>query len=201
MTDPLEKPLAYVEVPPPLPAATPPNGLLMILFVWVPAAIFFTAIVTALTGFAFTAIGLIAGPMLSLFTAFSFYYVMLIARQRRGMTVLGYVETAVRLNLPLNEYLLAAQRSERGRTAQRLDALRFQLAGGTSVGAAIAGAVPEIPPRVTAAIIAAEPLGQLQVTLTRLSRKDAARRRNRVLTGCRSTAFIRWWWEHPSSCW
>src|SRR5687768_4859267 len=46
------------------------------------------------------------------------------ARRSRAMTILGYLEQATRLNLPLPDMLLAAERAERGATARWLGRLR-----------------------------------------------------------------------------
>ena len=53
--------------------------------------------------------------------------------RRRGASVLAYLEQAVRLNLPLPQMISAAQRSESGRLAARLERLSSNLAAGLGI--------------------------------------------------------------------
>lgn len=93
-------------------------------------------------------------------------------RHRRGMTVLGYVEQAVRLNLPLPRMLWAAQQGESGLVAQRLGAVEAALEGGVPLSTALESQVPELPRRAVHLARAGEALGQLPATLRRLLRED-----------------------------
>jgi len=163
--------------PPQAPIQNPrAASVIRILFIWFPAAIFFVGIITIGSALFFAHAALIVGPVLSLFLAFSFYQVLSVFAKRRGMMVLSYLETAIRLNLPIDPYLSAAERSERGVTADRLRSLRNFLAAGYPIGPSLAAAVPEIPARITSSITAAESLGQIQVTLSRAVEQDAKRR-------------------------
>jgi len=89
-------------------------------------------------------------------------------RLRRSTIILGYIEQAVRLNLPLPRMLDAAQRSEQSRTAARLRRLRDLLEDGASLGVALPVATPEVPARTVALIAAGEHIGTLRQTLMRL---------------------------------
>jgi type II secretory pathway component PulF len=90
------------------------------------------------------------------------------ARTMQARTVLGYLEHAVRLNLPLTPFLAAAQESERGTARRQLAHLQDALQSGLPLNIALAQAVPYLPPDVLSTLAAAEPIGQLQPTLTRL---------------------------------
>ena len=94
-------------------------------------------------------------------------------RRRRGMAILGYLENAMRLNFPLDRYLLAAQESEHGSVRDSLFALRSALSQGLPVGDALQLGAPEVPSDAAGAIKAAERIGQLQPTLTRLIAQEA----------------------------
>jgi type II secretory pathway component PulF len=91
-------------------------------------------------------------------------------RRRRGQLVLGYLEQAVRLNLPLPRLLEAAARSERGALQRRLERLRRSLAMGHPVGQCLLD-VPEVPLRAAAIVSAAERVGRLGDALRRLVRR------------------------------
>jgi type IV pilus assembly protein PilC len=153
-----------------------PSSKVMLWFVWLPAAVFFTGLITAVSALLFTSFGCIFGPMLALFVTIAFFQIMSSVRRRNGTVVLSYIEAAVRLNLPIFTFLLAARRSETGAVGRRLTSLCGLLARGISISGALPNAVPEIPRRITAAIAVAEPLGQLQVTLTRFVEQDFRRR-------------------------
>jgi type IV pilus assembly protein PilC len=103
-----------------------------------------------------------------LFIAFSLTHAAKRIREARAMTVLSYLENAVRLNMPLSAFIRATATGERPGARKRLLALSSQLDSGALVGSALAAAVPEVPPRTAQLITAAETIGQLQPTLTRL---------------------------------
>lgn len=105
------------------------------------------------------------GPVWALMAAVAITMLLRQVRRYRGLVVLGYLEQATRMNLPLSDYLLAASCSERGKTARRLLGLRQLLNAGYDVGPALAEAVPEVPERVTGRVSAGERLGQLRRSL------------------------------------
>jgi len=96
-------------------------------------------------------------------------------RERRAQLVLGYVEHAVRLNLPLVPFLAAAQRSERFATARRLRQVREHLVRGSALADALVDGVPELPPRAAALIVAGERNGEVGLALSRLIAEDSNR--------------------------
>jgi type II secretory pathway component PulF len=99
-------------------------------------------------------------------------------RRRRAVAVIGYLYQAVRLNQPINRVLNAAARSERGRTANRLQVLKDDLEAGLPLSEALAGAVPELPVRTVGLIEFADKTGQLGPTLHRLVDEELNRSRN-----------------------
>ncbi len=94
------------------------------------------------------------------------------ARQRRASTVLGYLEQAVRLNLPLTAMLDVAARSERGRVRRRLERIAATLTEGGTLGEALERDVPEVDWRTRRTIAAAEAMGRLPTVLTGLYRRN-----------------------------
>jgi type II secretory pathway component PulF len=91
-------------------------------------------------------------------------------RRRRAMMVLGYLDQAVRLNLPLGRMLDAAAQSERGILGYRLAHLRDRIAAGEPMQQAIRVAVPEMPPRAVAMVGFGEQIGRLPQLLSHLTR-------------------------------
>ena len=96
------------------------------------------------------------------------------SRDRLANKVIGYIAMAVRLNVPLAEFLWAASRTERGRTAARLGDLALLVGNGMAVGAAIEHAVPEVPVRVIRKIAADEGVGRLRHGLENALEVDLA---------------------------
>jgi type IV pilus assembly protein PilC len=114
-------------------------------------------------------------------------------RRRRAVAAVGYLEQAVRLNLPLSRMLYAAQRSERGALVQRLGAFRQLLDDGYPIGAAFEAAVPEVGEREAAMIEAAERIGRLPQALHKIvaeQQADAARRHIYDMTFYRTYPFV-----------
>ncbi|HVX83306.1 MAG TPA: type II secretion system F family protein [Phycisphaerae bacterium] len=93
-------------------------------------------------------------------------------RRARGLLVLAWLEAAVRLNLPLTNFLQAAAAGERGKLRRRLNALAQALATGRPTGDAVAEAVPEIPPRVALQLTMAERMGRLAPALGRITERE-----------------------------
>lgn len=92
-----------------------------------------------------------------------------ISRRRRVGVVLGYLEQAVRLNLPLPVMMHTASLSERGAMRRRLERLRWYLEGGNSLARSLEMAFNYAPAGVIGLIGAAERTGQLAPTLSRLA--------------------------------
>ncbi|HWB53440.1 MAG TPA: type II secretion system F family protein [Tepidisphaeraceae bacterium] len=95
--------------------------------------------------------------------------------KRDGLTVLAYVEQALRMNAPLSPMIDAAARTERGRISRRLSDLKDDLDAGMDLSAALEQDVPEVSARAIGLIASAERSGQLRSELTRLlSESDPA---------------------------
>lgn len=94
------------------------------------------------------------------------------ARRGQSMIAAGYLEQAVRLNLPLPAMVRAAELSERGRLRRKLVRLYSWLETGAPVGAAVQRALPGVPTRMVFLLLSAERLGQLPRMLRRLLRED-----------------------------
>jgi type IV pilus assembly protein PilC len=161
-------------------AAGPDGPLRLILRVAGPFAWGFAALfVIALGGFV---VGLLFNVVLGVVAAWLWILFLLIAalvtvrtlrnvRKTRGALLLAWLDAAVRLNLPLHNFLLAAAAGETGRLKKRLQRLALDLSSGVSVGQILARQVPEVPPRLAAQIAAAERIGQLAPTLHRLTER------------------------------
>lgn len=139
-----------------------------------------TAVLVLLTGFAW----FIFTPLVGIFAPAGVLMGMLMsarligrARQRRAFTVVGYLEQAARLNLPLPGMLRAAERSERGATSYRLGDLRRAMEAGMPVGVALERYTPEVPWRDRAEIAVGEQMGRLSATLSRVHARTLQRLR------------------------
>ena len=112
-----------------------------------------------------------------------------IAERHRSITVLAYLEQAVRLNLPLPAMLRAAEKSERGRTARVLSRLRVRLEQGETLRDSLAAALPSMPGRKLGLIGSAERCGRLPQMFQRLVRPRGPWIENRF----GSTLYLRWY--------
>src|SRR5271170_22475 len=106
-------------------ASRRPVHLAMFLFVWLPAALFFTAIISCMSGVFISLLGVIVGPGVALFLVYAIRRNQQVWRERRASAILGYVENAVRLNLPLDKFLAAAEASEDYPTGRSLAHVRM----------------------------------------------------------------------------
>ena len=99
-------------------------------------------------------------------------------RRRRAAAVLGYLQQAFRLNLPLDRFLNAAARSESKPLSRRLHRLQMALDSGATLANGLSMAVPELPERQVAMIEHAEQIGKVPEVLDRLiaEQLDTARR-------------------------
>jgi type II secretory pathway component PulF len=94
------------------------------------------------------------------------------ARRNHERVAVGYLEQAVRLNLPLPAMVRAAEMSEGGKLRRRLARLRAWLETGLPIGTAVRRALPGVPARTTDLLLSAERLGQLPAALRRVLRED-----------------------------
>jgi len=92
-------------------------------------------------------------------------------RQRRMLLILGNVEKAVRLQLPIARMIEAAAQGERGLMRRRLLALHDRLDRGEPLDQALIYAVPEIPAGVARSIAAGQRLGCLDHVLDAIIRR------------------------------
>src|SRR3954471_24046363 len=105
------------------------------------------------------------------------------ARRARATAVLGYVEQAVRLNLPLPPMLRAAAAGGESRLTRRaINRVRERLEDGYSVSDALSHSLPGLPAQSAALLLASERVGRLPQALGRAlepgrrlpSRRDAS---------------------------
>jgi type II secretory pathway component PulF len=111
-------------------------------------------------------------------------------RQRRMLLILGNVEKAVRLQLPIPHMIEAAAQGERGLMRRRLLALHDRLDRGEPLDQALIYAVPEIPCGVARSIAAGQRLGCLDHVLDAI-----IRRRSNENTAYRPSAGF--YWAYP----
>jgi type IV pilus assembly protein PilC len=93
-------------------------------------------------------------------------------RRRTAALLVGYLEQAVRLNLPLAPLLSAVERGESESLRPRLAALRLTLEQGAPVGEALLTAAPGADRRTVELLTAAERNGALPQALARLYRDE-----------------------------
>ncbi len=95
--------------------------------------------------------------------------VVLYVRRRRAGVLIGYLDQAVRLRLPLSRYLEAAAPSESDATAARLLRIAAGLGRGAPLAHTLRWAAPEIGQRDRTLIAAAERIGRLEPALARIA--------------------------------
>ncbi len=159
-----------------------PQGPLSILlrvagpFAWGGAALFLVALGALVLGLLLPSLAAAGATwafiVLLLLGALLGARTMRAVRRSRGLMVLAWVDAAVRLNLPLNVFLLAAAEGERGAVKKRLQRVALDIGSGIPVGTVLARQVREIPPRATSRITVAENVGQLSPTLRRIMEQE-----------------------------
>ena len=149
------------------------------------------AVVTGLLGFPMLPI---AVPM-ALLALVSVALVLHSRRRAHAMAVVGYLEQAVRLNLPLPDLLAAAALSEGGALRRRLMALRRRVETGEPIGDALARSLSGLPYRAVVMVQAAERNGQLARALGRVVDQERSARRadSAARTDPSSVLFFRWY--------
>ncbi|MEM6852986.1 MAG: type II secretion system F family protein [Planctomycetota bacterium] len=152
--------------------------LLFWWFAWSLAGGAVLVIVTGVFGFLFTPIIGVATPVVVLFCMLTAGRLIKKARERRALTVVGYLEQATRLNLPIPSMLVAAQRSETGAAARRLADLRLAIQAGMPVAEAIQHYAPEVAWRDQRELAVSERMGQLRDGLSRVHRRTLRRLRS-----------------------
>ncbi|HEY4329234.1 MAG TPA: type II secretion system F family protein [Phycisphaerae bacterium] len=113
----------------------------------------------------------VAGIYFGIWITFIFRRAIRSMRKRNGEIVISFIEAAIRLNLPLTPFLLAAQRSERGTRAKQIARVRESLNSGSSITSALQS-TRDIPQDAIDVIAAYEPFGQLKTALSRLLKKQ-----------------------------
>ena len=127
-----------------------------------------------------------AGPFL---LAITFDVIFRRVRRARAVAVLAHLEHAVRMNLPLDAYLVAAVDGSGYFLAQRLMELRQAAASGCDAGVALGQAAPELPERTFGVIASAQKSGQLAEAL----REEVTRLRNRPESLLKHVMFARFY--------
>ncbi len=170
--------LSYGEHPRLLEGARTRNGVaswavfLGMPFVWFIPFIILTFVLSLVTGMLFVPVlGWAIAPLVTFLVLYAVHRAVLESRRRNGRIIVNYVETAVRLNLPLLPFLNAAELSESGRRARQIGRLRGALLAGQSVGAALAS-LPDVPLETAGRVAAGEAVGQLRQSLARTLELD-----------------------------
>jgi type II secretory pathway component PulF len=101
------------------------------------------------------------GGFVSIVILFSIASCIRAIRLQRAIVVLGYLDQAVRFNLPLTEMLQSAAATERHASGRRLWALSQEMEMGEPIGFALRSVVPEVPIEEVNRIEAAEKAGNI----------------------------------------
>jgi type II secretory pathway component PulF len=166
----------------------------LLIFAWViggaGAVVGIAAVIYCLTGFPVA-----IGVPIALLGLVSLAAVLRSVRRGHATAVLGYLEQAVRLNLPLPDLLAAAALSERGALRRRLMALRERIESGEPIGDALARSLSGLPHRTITLVQAAERNGQIATGLRRIIDQERSARRadSAVRTDPSSALFFRWY--------
>ncbi len=92
-------------------------------------------------------------------------YVFRSRARREALAMVALLDQAVRTNVPLDTFFLAAENSNRGSMRQRIQFFRSMLFGGASISEALRFASPELSRRQIALVDCAQRLGRLAVAL------------------------------------
>jgi type II secretory pathway component PulF len=170
--------IQHPSVPPPLQARewSPWTALLVEPMKWFIPAVVFLAILAAFTGLIATPLLIVGTPVFAFLLAYSINRVLRIRNRQQSLAVLSYLESAARLNLPFDSYLLAAELAERGGLRAKLHHVRANLGRGFPLVNAVTTAVPEFPEEFAAELAVAERLGRLGPALTRIIRENQRKR-------------------------
>ncbi|MEM9882699.1 MAG: type II secretion system F family protein [Planctomycetota bacterium] len=120
----------------------------------------------------------VPSPLLAIFAVMVVARLVGRARQRRSLTIVGHLEQAARLNLPLPPMLRAAERGEGGAARRRLGDLGRAVEAGMPVGEALEHYAPEVAGRDRREIAVNERIGRLAPALTRVHRRTLRRLRS-----------------------
>lgn len=148
-------------------------------FVWFVPFLILTGVVGVITGMVFFPPVYVLIPLATFVLIHAAYRAVQETRRRNGRVIIGYVDTAVRLNLPLYAFLGAAESSERGRCARQIAQLRGLLYAGVPVGTALSE-LPDIPDETAGRIIAGEAMGQLRQSVMQTREFDRQADRERL---------------------
>ncbi len=150
-------------------------------FLFAPAWVLVGAAIIAIGATAIGALFALRGVIGGAFVGASFFLMMAIvasiraARRARELAVLGYVEQAVRLNLPLPAMLRAAERAERPIIGRALASVRGRLEEGYPLSDALWLMPGGMPPALLAEVEAGERACKLDSALGRVVRNERTR--------------------------
>ncbi|XAM00066.1 type II secretion system F family protein [Phycisphaeraceae bacterium D3-23] len=163
--------------------------LLNVSVMGIPAVVFIGLLVI---GF-----GIVLGPFFSVLMLFALLMalVMLSAavrriKQERSATILGYLEVATRLNLPLPEFLDALWRGEGTAVGKRAAGMSHTLRMGGGLGEGLFLHVPELPAHRAAAVWRGEQAGRMREAVAYVV--DATRRDHRETRSANTDAALQY---------
>jgi type II secretory pathway component PulF len=169
-------PLAYSQIP----IVRPPRGPLARTLIWLLQTLGWMTIGALIVGGTTYAVASVSGLVLAPFAPIGVLLLLISGamlargvRRVRDLSVLHYLEHAIRLDAPLTTLIAAAERSERGGVRARLRRLRLRLEDGSPLADALSNAAPALPPRIIGLVAAGENTGRLAASLRRiLGRRD-----------------------------
>ena len=112
--------------------------------IWFLPAAVLSVLVGVFTGLVWMPMGMAFAPFATLVLLYLVARARDEARARNGKAILGYLDMAVRMNLPLPPFLGAAENSETGARRAQLKKLRERLEMGYPVASAL-GVVRDVP--------------------------------------------------------
>jgi type II secretory pathway component PulF len=92
-------------------------------------------------------------------------------RRIRDLSVLYYLEHAVRLNAPVTQLLGAAEQHESGAVRSSLGRLRRQLHMGERISVALSKTIPDVTRRMSGLVMAGENTGQVPASMNRITHR------------------------------
>jgi type IV pilus assembly protein PilC len=148
-------------------------------WVWLIPFLMLSAAVAVLTGIILFPPLYVLVPLATVMIIYIVHRAVRESRRRNGAIIVGYVDTAVRLNLPVHAFLSAAEASERGRCARQIVELRSLLHAGLPIGAALRE-IPDVPRETAERIAAGEAMGQLRQSVMKSREFDRQKDQERL---------------------
>lgn len=188
-------PLPYAQ-PEPYTSSRNPRTRKLLLVASALCSILFTLVYIAGIGFLSLVVGGMVGQiylgLMGLLLLIAVAQSRRLLHRRRVAAVFGVVSHAIRMRLPLPEFLSAAAESERGTLRKRLRSIAHNLRAGHPIERALGESLPELDKRQASLILAAAATGSTAETVNRLSSEHTSQSADPLKSSSATLAYALW---------